>query len=123
YSSGERGRNRVRVAEDAGRSRRLFVEFRENGRKVRRYLTHRDRERAKAQAEQMAAEFRAQEAQPRARTTLQTLFEIYDREVTPSKAPGTQKHDRAAAALFLRPGGKDGNPKTSRLPDCRNFIK
>jgi len=61
YSTGERGRNRVRVAQDAGRSNRLFVEFRDNGRKVRQYLAYRDRGRAKEQAEQMAAGFRSNE--------------------------------------------------------------
>lgn len=54
---------------------------------------------------------------------MRTLFEIYDREVTPSKAPGTQKHDRAAAALFLKAWGKDRRPETLSLRDWQHFIE
>jgi len=121
YSTGERGRNRVRVAQDVGRSNRLFVEFRDNGRKVRQYLAHRDHERAKEQAEQLAADFRSKYS-PRARLTLKSLFDIYLREVTPEKTPAKQEHDRRTAALLLRAWGEIRRPETLGLRDWNRFI-
>lgn len=59
YKVGERGINRVRLAEDPKGGGRLFVEFRErDGRKVRQYLAHRDWAKGKAQAEEMASAHR-----------------------------------------------------------------
>ena len=58
YKVGERGKNRVRLAEDPRRGGKLFVEFRDEEGKHRQYLSHWDRERAKQQAEEMAAAFR-----------------------------------------------------------------
>lgn len=106
FKVGERSVNRVRLAEDPRRSGRLFVEFREHtGKKVRLYLTHRDWTRAKAYAETLAAAHRAGPVHRDRATTLHALFDIYVREVTPTKAPTTHQHDRAAAALFLAAWG------------------
>lgn len=123
YKTGEWGCNRIRLAEDLGRGGRLFVEFREDdGRKVRQYLAHRDRERAKAEADAMAVAFRT-EATPRSvPRTLQALFDIYLTEVTPTKTPGTQQHDRATAQLFLRVFGADRKPLTLSLRDWQSFV-
>ena len=53
YSTGERGRNRVRVFEhDSGT---LMLEFRDEGRRTRISLGHRDRDRAKRAADEAAA--------------------------------------------------------------------
>ncbi|MEO6923489.1 MAG: hypothetical protein ABI142_06665, partial [Bryocella sp.] len=101
FSTGERGRNRVRVSEDKRRGGKLFMEFRDETGKHRQYLAHMDRERAKQQAEETAAAFRT--VSPR--MTPQTLFEIlnvYLSEVTPLKGRGAQQHNRAAANLFVR---------------------
>ena len=123
YKAGERGVNRVRLAEDPKRGKRLYVEFREHdGRKVRQYLPHQDWERAKSEAEAMAAAFRAQPAHRSRPTTLRALFDIYLREVTPSKAVGTQQHDRTAAKLFIRAWGADRKPLTLGLRDWQRFI-
>ena len=66
-------------------------------RKRRRALEHRDWHLGKAQADAFAAERAAGARQAdAARVTLGSLFDIYDREVTPEKTPQTQKHDRAA---------------------------
>ncbi|MDQ6770210.1 MAG: site-specific integrase [Gemmatimonadota bacterium] len=124
YKAGECGRNRIRLSVDPKRSGRLFVEFRErDGRKVRQYLTHTNRERAKQEADAMAAAFGTEPPMERnAPLTLQALFDIYVREVTPTKAEGTRYHDRSAVQLFLRCFGTDRNPSTIGLREWHRFI-
>lgn len=107
YSVGERGRNRVRAFAHA-ETGRLFVEFYEPTRlasrpRVKRVaLGHTDRERAKATAEELAAKLRSGASEPHTGPiTLATLFDIYEREVTPTKGEQKQKHDRACTRLFL----------------------
>ena len=123
YKVGERGINRVRLAEDPRRRGRLFVEFREcDGRKVRQYLAHGDWEQAKAQAERMASAFRTVPTQRHRTATLQELFDIYLREVTPGKTLGKREHDRRTAALLLRAWGRERRPETLGLRDWQRFI-
>ena len=57
YSAGERGRNRVRVYEDA-RSWSVLMEVYEDGSRIRTALGHKDRDRAKREADQAAARVR-----------------------------------------------------------------
>ena len=77
YSAGERGRNRVRVFPDS-KTGIYQMEWRENGRRLGRSLKHRDRERAKRQADEFAADYAApqsgREPEP---LTLGKLFEMY----------------------------------------------
>ncbi len=54
YSTGERGRNRIRVF-PGSKTGRFQVEWRENGRRLSRSLGHRDWARAKRQADEFAA--------------------------------------------------------------------
>src|SRR5690348_12087396 len=123
YKVGERGINRVRLAEDPRRDGRLFVEFREHdGRKVRQYLAHRDWDKGKAEAEATASAFRTLPTRRHGPTTLRELFDIYLREVTPTKGPGTQQHDHAAAALFLAAWGAGRTPETLGLREWQRFI-
>lgn len=109
YSAGERGRNRVRVFEhDSGL---LMLEYRDNGKRTRMSLGHRDRDQAKRQADSAAARLAnpvayASEATP-AELTLGQLFDMYEVEVTPTKAPNTRKHDRRAMEMFGRYFGRD----------------
>lgn len=103
YSAGEKGRNRVRLYPHAT-SGRLYLEWiNVGGSKRRRALGHQDWHLGKSQADALAADLgttpRATEGE---RLTLGALFEIYEREVTPEKGRTSQKHDRAAAALFQR---------------------
>lgn len=64
-------------------------------------LDHRDREAAKQYADDLAARFRKEATPVRApELTLGSLFDIYDREVTPFKSDGKEKHDRRARRLF-----------------------
>ncbi|MGH7594142.1 MAG: tyrosine-type recombinase/integrase [Gemmatimonadales bacterium] len=98
YISGEKGANRVRVF--VHHSGKLFAEYRRKGRKVRESLGHSDRTRAKLQADELAVALRQPD---RAESvTLDTLFDSYERTVTPTKSLSTQGHDKAAIAHFRR---------------------
>lgn len=98
YTTGEKGTNRVRVYQHP--SGNLFLESRPAGRKVRHSLGHTDWGRAKIAARDLAATLRRPDyLNP---ILLATLFDNYLREVTPTKRPGTQRHDRSTVGLFLR---------------------
>lgn len=98
YTTGERGVNRVRVF--LHRTGKLFLEYRQDARKLRQCLGHADRERAKQEAEDRAACLRRPDHHDA--VTLSTLFDNYLREVTPTKSPGKQQHDRRTAGLVMR---------------------
>jgi len=128
FSAGERGRNRVRAFEHPTTGK-LFLEFSEPARqgehpKVKRVaLGHRDRERGKHAAEELAAAIRKGEPPIRAHLTLATLFDNYLLEVTPEKAAQTQRHDRAALALFLRAFGPAREVHTLTRREWDRFIR
>ena len=114
YGAGEWGRNRVRVFPDPKTG--LFqIEWRDNGRRLTRSLKHRDWRRAKRQADEFAAGYlgpelhRKAEAEPEP-LTLETLFDIYGEEVTPTKCEQARRHDRAATRMFLGCFGRDREP-------------
>ena len=127
YSAGEWGRNRVRVFSDP-RTGIIQVEWREDGRKMRRSLRHRDWARAKRQADEIAAGLAepvatdVTEAKPEP-LTLKTLFDIYGEEVTPTKAERSWKYDRAAMTMFLRFFGKHRKAATLSQRDWDRFIR
>ena len=127
YSAGEWGRNRVRVFPDP-KTGLIQIEWREDGRRLTRSLKHRDWRRAKRQADEFAAGFAGpelngwKEAEPEP-LTLERLFDIYREEVTPTKAPATQKYDRATMAMFLRFFGRDRRPNTLSQRDWDRFIR
>lgn len=99
YVTGEKGRNRVRAYEHP-LSGLLYLEVRENGRKVRVALRHRDRDDAKGKADTLAARLcRATVAAP-PDPTLGSLITEYLREVTPTKGESKQAHDRRAGPMF-----------------------
>ncbi len=127
YLAGEKGRNRVRAFEHA--SGVLMLEFYEHRpgqsrpKRVRLSLGHRDQEKAKRQADEAAAKLGRMEALKPDELTLQELFDIYGREVTPDKAPTTQDHDRAAARLFIRCFGPNRRAKDLSRRDWERFIR
>jgi site-specific recombinase XerD len=96
WKTGEKGRNRVRVFADS-RTGLLYLEVMSAGRKKRIALRHRDREAAKAAAEEVALRLRVGQEVVRHEVTLAELFDNYMREVTPTKSVGKQKHDRAVS--------------------------
>jgi len=126
YGAGEWGRNRVRVFPDPKTG--LFqIEWRENGRRLTRSFGHRDWTRAKKQADEFAAGFidapdGKAEAEPEP-LTLDKLFEIYGEEVTPTKAEGSQRADRAATRMFLGFFGRGRKPSTLSRRDWDRFIR
>ena len=95
YGAGEWGRNRVRVFPDS-KTGLLQIEWRENGRRSSRSLGHRDWDRGKRQADEVAAGFAVHEPGGKAEAepgtlTLGTLFDIYGEEVTPTKAEKSRR--------------------------------
>ncbi|MDX2260691.1 MAG: tyrosine-type recombinase/integrase [Gemmatimonadales bacterium] len=100
YTAGERSRNRVRVFAH-WRTGGMYAEWREGGVKKRISLQHKDAARAKQFADEAAARLGAQTGTGPTRPTLGQLFDIYLATVTPTKAAGTQSHDRTTLARFL----------------------
>ena len=127
YGAGEWGRNRVRVFPDPKTG--LFqIEWRENGRRLTRSLKHRDWRRAKRQADEFAAGYLGPEIEGKAEAeseplTLETLFDIYGEEVTPTKRGQSRLHDRAAMRMFLGCFGRDRKPATLSQRDWDRFIR
>lgn len=128
YSTGEKGRNRVRAFRRPGRTG-IYLEWFEKvsstGEPKRRPLSlgHDDERRAKAQADELAAALAAdQDAVRSGDITLNQLFDIYLAEVTPSKTEGVQKRDRACAEMFLRFFGCDRRARTLDRRDWDRFI-
>ena len=126
YGAGEWGRNRVRVFPDP-KTGLYQIEWRQNGRRLTRSLKHRDWSRAKRQADEVAAGFAVHEPNGKAEAepeplTLGTLFDIYRKEVTPTKAETSQRSDRAATKMFLQFFGGDRRPETLSQRDWDRFI-
>ena len=127
YSAGEWGRNRVRVFPDPKTG--LFqIEWRENGRRLSRSLRHCDWRRAKRQADEFAAGFNGPKPEEAPGTepeplTLETLFDIYGEEVTPTKAEASQKYDRGTMRMFLKFFGRHRRPDTLSRRDWDRFIR
>ena len=127
YGAGEWGRNRVRVFPDPKTG--LFqIEWRDNGRRLTRSLKHRDWRRAKRQADEFAAGYLGPEMHGKAEAepeplTLETLFDIYGEEVTPTKCEQARRHDRAATRMFLGCFGRDRKPATLSQRDWDRFIR
>ena len=127
YSAGEWGRNRVRVFPDP-KTGLIQIEWREDGRRLSRSLGHRNWTRAKRQADEFAAGFTGPEfhgeapAEPEP-LTLETLFDIYRGEVTPTKAKRSRRYERAAMAMFLKFFGPNRKPATLSQRDWDRFIR
>ncbi len=99
YVTGEKGRNRVRAFAHPVTGR-LYLEVREGGRKTRASLGHRDRDVAKAKADELAARLRHPVVAGPPDPTLGSLITEYLQDVTPTKGESTQAHDRRAAKMF-----------------------
>ena len=121
YSTGECSRNRVRAFAHPVTGK-MFLEFREAGRRTRVALGHRDCEAAKLAAEQAASALRGHAVVPSGALLLGTLFDIYLREVTPQKSRSAQGHDRRAADLFSACWGAHRDVTTLSRRDWDHFI-
>ena len=126
YAAGEKGRNRVWVFPDP-KTGMFQIEYRRNGRREARSLKHRDFEKAKEQADKLAANFPSAEPEPEANRepeplTLGRLFEMYLGEVTPRKSDGVEKFDRAAATRILKCLGTSREPSQLSRREWDLFI-
>jgi integrase len=101
---------------------RMFLEFREAGRRTRVALGHADREAAKIAAEQAALALRADHTMPAGALRLGTLFDIYEREVTPQKGASARTHDRGAIARFTECWGANRDVMTLSRRDWDHYI-
>lgn len=77
------------------------MEVHEDGHRIRTALRHRDRERAKCQADNAAAQFEAVEELQDLDLRVGSLLEKYLGEVTPNKTPHKAQHDRRASRMFV----------------------
>ena len=124
YSAGEKGRNRVRVFPDP-KTGVYQIEWRENGQRVSKSLKHRDWEKARRQADDVAAQYVAPkpesdlEPEP---LTLGQLFEMYLGEVTPTKGERSRKHDRVGLKMFLDFFKRERDPSSLSKRDWNRFI-
>ena len=116
YGAGEWGRNRVTVFPDPKTG--LFqIEWPEDGRRLTRSLKQRVWVRTKRRADEFTAGFidpapRGQaEGEPEPLAP-EKLFDVYDEEVTPTKAEASQQAGRAATKMFLQSFGGGRRPST-----------
>ena len=128
YSTGEHKRTRVRAFERREKGGLIFLEWREQDertgerRRVRHALGHSDRDRAKREADELAAAFRREARKPTRAMTLGAVCQLYADEVTPTKGSSKRAHDERCRELFLRFFGKDRKPETLSLRDWQRFI-
>lgn len=123
YITGEKGQNRVRLYPHP-RDGKLFLEYRdEAGEKKRVSLGYEDLARGKVAANELAASLLKNEGPRTTELTLKALFDNYEREVTPTKSAGVQKHDKRARKLFEECWG--AGPKVRNLDrrDWDRFIQ
>lgn len=112
YTAGEKGRNRVRVYEEQRTGILMLEWYEQSGKRKRKSLGHRDKEKAKEIADRVAAELRRVAQVDGGSVTLHTLFDKYLREVTPTKGASKQRHDKRAARCFR--AFFDAQPEASR---------
>jgi integrase len=123
YSTGERGRNRVRVFEH--RPGIIYIEFYVDRSRKRHSLEHGDRIKAKTQADEAAARFATEAVgpKPQRELTLGELFDNYDKEVSPTKSKRSQKFDKVATAMFSSFFGHGRKPSTLGLREWDRFVR
>ncbi len=122
YLAGERGRNRVRVFAHQTTGV-IQLEYYDRGDRKRRSLGHRDRDRAKTQADEVAAKLGKALTVRSDDITLLELFDIYSGEVTPRKTPGKQGHDRSCVEMLSRFLGRSRQAKSLSRRDWDAFIE
>jgi integrase len=105
----------------------LQVEFYETlpggSKRTRLTLGHRNRERAKRQADRIATDLVDRSHNLSTDPSLEELFDIYLREVTPTKSAAKQKHDRGCAQMFKRLFGRQRKVRTLSHREWDHFIR
>lgn len=124
YIAGEKGRNRVRVFARDDRGGGIWIDYRDAaGGRIRQPLGHADRDRAKLEADDVAAKFGRTQTAPAAAFNLKTLIDKYERDVTPHKSPTARSHDRRTLPLFVRAFGGGRRPATLSKSDLDSYIR
>ncbi len=126
YSTGEKGRNRVRAFGHS--SGVLMLEFYERQRggaakRVRLSLGHHDQAKGKRQADEAAAKLGRLEVLKPEELTLRELFDMYGEEVTRRNGERHQKYDRASSKMFVRYFGPERVASTLTLRNWERFIQ
>jgi len=124
YVAGERGRNWVGAFEKE-KGGMLFIEWNQadgpgaNRRRKRASLGHRDREKAKGEADELAAAFLKEgvadtlRRATRGGVTVHHLIDLYLESETPFKSRSKQGHDRRAGGMFQKFSPGSGPRKAS----------
>ena len=101
YCTGERGRNRVRAFRHSANGK-LYLEFREEGKRHSVRLDTSDVEEAKQRADELSVRLGriADEDALSDQVSVRTLIDKYGREVSPTKGRSKQDHDRRAGRMF-----------------------
>lgn len=125
YTTGEKGRNRVRAYErDSGI---IYLECyerdAETGERNRKRIStrHRDRERAKRQADELAAEFARNSPHESVEPTLRELFDSYLEYRSPQVSERRQRFHRRINELFCRYFGPEKEAATLNRSDWDRF--
>lgn len=127
YTTGEKGRNRVRAF--VRNSGIIYLEYYERdpetGDRDRKRIStrHRDREKAKRQADKLAGKFAEAEPDTDSGLTLRKLFDRYLEKRTPQVSERQQKHHRRCAELFCRYYGWDREAGELNREDWDDFIQ
>ena len=124
YVTGKKGRNRIRVFAWPEKGDSLWVDYRVHGKRIKTALGHSDRDRAERQADEIKRQLSAGSVELAGTTpSLQTLFDIYEREVSPTKGPSAAGHDKRTLPLFLKAFGGDRRPETLNVRDWQSYIR
>jgi integrase len=100
----------------------IYLLYYADGKRVRQSLGHCDRDRAKREADEIAARFGRVEERPPTALTLSGLFDMYEREVTPRKGKSAQSRDRRTFPLFVEAFGARRRPDTLNVRDWSSYI-
>lgn len=125
YSAGRKGKNRVRVFAWPEQGESFWIDYRSDGKRVRQKLWHSDKNRAIREAEEIAAGIGSLDviARPATAVTLRTLFDMYEREVTPHKGKSARGHDRRTLQLLLTAFGAERRAETLNVRDWQSYIR
>lgn len=127
WTTGEKGKNRVRVFDRGSRGIFLdaFVRDPLTGTATRKRISlgRVDRELAKRKAEELAATLRVSGRCQVQALTVGALFDSYEANVTPSKGVSARKHDMRALELFRRQFGAHRPLESLDRRDWDGFIR
>lgn len=128
YVAREKGRNRIQVFERSG-GRNFAIECWDvdpgtgHSKRRRMSLGHRDREQAKAQADELASKLaRNPKPKPASGATLRKLFDRHEERTGPTLSDERQRYDDQMGDLFCRFWGHDRDPSTLNREDWNAFI-